>query len=210
MILIAILAVGMSVARWYVGLGLVYGVAVLSYPLLYLPNREDRARRLRPDAKRAGLGYLAGVIGPVVCLVFDPFVFRDPFPTGSPSTMLGASRAGCYTFMTLEMILITLWLRAGPAFGPASGLLSGAFYAGAVYALGIGLLLLPMSAVGLIVGIGLLGLIPFLTAYAFLLQGRLAATLALTRTKLRPVIALQIAGATLVAGVSVAAHLLFE
>lgn len=173
MIVVALAAIGMALARWDWGFGAVYGVLVLGAPVIVEPRAGDGAPRLRRDAKRAGLSYLAGVVGPTFCLIFDPFVFRGGL-YGGRGTLQDVFRPFFYGFMGLEMFLMTAWLVARPSSPRLCALVAGAFGLGALYALGVGLVLLPLSVIGLMFGIGIFGFIPFFTAHAYYRQARLA------------------------------------
>src|SRR5205085_7811140 len=69
-----------------------------------------------------------------------------------------------------------------------AGLLAGSLAGGAVFALGLGLILLPMTLIGMIILVGVLGLIPFGTAWVFGRNAR-AAWRAATRHRAAPVCA---------------------
>jgi hypothetical protein len=195
MIAVALAAIGMALARRSLELGAVYALLVLGIPVIAAPGEGGGPWRLRSDVRRSGLCYLAGVVGPMICLILDPFVFRGGIAPWGKHT-LASYRISSYGFMGIEMLLMTFWLVARPAFAPACALIAGAFWAAAVFATGIGLVLIPISAVGLLFLIGALGFTPFLTALAFSRQGRLALAAA------RPLpfnvrLALQLAGASL-------------
>jgi hypothetical protein len=194
MAVIAALALGMGLTRWNLVFGVVYFLLLFMVVIVTTPGDDNHSRRFRPDAKRAGYCYLAGVIGPTICLFLDPMVFQGGDEDGP---ILQTYRLYCYSFMGLEMVLFTLWLWAGSALGPACGFISGALWAGVLFALGIGLPLLPLSAIGLVVLIGALGFTPFFTAYAFGLQARLAARSAQPQVSPNTLLILQFAGAAI-------------
>lgn len=103
---------------------------------------------------------LMGICLPLVCLYFDPIVFRS---------LSGEALLGRYTTLALVAILLgllslTVWLsiRRPPA------LLAGLLAGGAVFSCLLGLVLLPFSLMGLLWLIGVLGFAPFLTGFVFL------------------------------------------
>ena len=100
-----------------------------------------------------------GVVLPLVCLALDPIVFRDDIG----SSILGSSRIFWQSFIALSVLTLLTWLlvRRCPS------LFCGLLAAGFLLAFGLGIILLPMSLVGIAVGIGILGLSPFLTAATF-------------------------------------------
>jgi hypothetical protein len=197
MVAVAASALGLALVRVHPALGTVYFLAVLGVPVL--TNAEDGLprRRLRPDVRGVALCYLAGVVGPAVCLVLDPVVFQGGYD-GRP--ILHSVRAFCYAFMGIEMALFTAWLWLGDAFRPAAHLVAGALRVGALFAVCVGLMLLPLSVFGLLLVIGALGFTPFLTAYAYLVQGGRAARLSGQTTMGVRALALELVGAALAVG----------
>jgi hypothetical protein len=163
-------ALGLGLGRVHPALGAVAVLAALGVPLLTTPG-EGKRRVARPDVRQAAFCYVAGVVAPVLCLIFDPIIFTD-------FGMLGAHpwyRAGCYTFMAIEMATMVAWLWARESFGRMSALVAGALWAGAMYAWGLGLLMFPLSVIGLMaMGIGVFGFTPFFTGAAFFIQAKLA------------------------------------
>lgn len=101
-----------------------------------------------------------GIGLPAFCLVMDPVVFRETF-LGRPSFSTIAIWG--YTAIGLEFgaLIIWLWLKRPSAF--LAGLLCG----GALFAAVLGVMLLPLSLIGLLIGIGILGFAPFLTAFVY-------------------------------------------
>ena len=143
---------------------------------------------------RAGYCYFAGVVGQAIILVFDPFVVLNPFLY---STIYVSVRPFGYTFFGLEMALLTLWLWSGKALSPLSGLIAGALRVGAVLAVFVGVVLLYLQGARLRDADEGLGFFQFLAAYAYYLQGELAASLISQKLMTRHTVAVQIAGATL-------------
>lgn len=105
-----------------------------------------------------------GVALPVVCLVADPGIFRSG---GLMTPMLGGYAAAAYALILPAMGVLAAWLawRKGALFLAGPLLVCGAV------ALGIGVVLLPLSLALSLVGIGLLGLVPLGTAVTFLRNG---------------------------------------
>jgi hypothetical protein len=203
MVAIALVALGLGFLRVHPKFGIVYFVAVLAYPILMTRNTKSQPRRLRPDAKRVALCYLAGVLGPTICLLIDPFVFRGP-PGGYLPGIFGSRRMYWYSFMVLEMVLLTLFLWSGSSLRPAvCAVISGAFWVGAFNAVGIGALLLPVSLIGLRFVVGALGFMPFLTAWAFLIQATIASGREGELRSAQQMILLELAGAALAVGLPV-------
>ena len=103
-----------------------------------------------------------GVVLPILCLVFDPVVFRDPLLHGTG--LLGQYAPAAYFFFALSIAVLLIWL----ATRRFALLLVGPLVAGAAVSLGLGVVLLPFSLVAILLAIGLLGLVPFATSFVFL------------------------------------------
>ncbi len=107
----------------------------------------------------------AGIVLPLVCLAADPVVFRAS-SFGSP--LLGGYALLGYAAIGTGLLALAVWLLCGR---PAP-LLAGFLAAGALFALLLGVVLFPLSIIGLVAGgIGVLGLSPFLTAFVFWRNG---------------------------------------
>jgi hypothetical protein len=105
-----------------------------------------------------------GIVIPLVFLVIDPFVFKNPPGT---RTMLPEYRPGAYALIIQSTLVLAVWISVKPH--RFSLWLSGALFSGAAGAFAIGLALLPLSALCLMFfGAGLLGFVPFVTAATFL------------------------------------------
>lgn len=145
--------------------------------------QHETARRDVPDSSRAQTGFWKrqfgptvtqpqivfdltfGVIGPILCFVFDPIVFRSWF-FGPP--LLPDYQTFTYLFSGLQIVLLGFWLLTGPGPQGLNRLIGGILFSGAAFCLIAGLVLAPFSLVGLIYGIGVFGFTPFLTALVYL------------------------------------------
>ncbi len=136
--------------------------------------RADIPAELRAAARKAH-GWLrsgafaisAGIVAPVVCLALQQVVL-----SGEEFQMPGLRFINVfwifgYGFIGLEMVVLVLRLAFGARLGAWNGPVAGVLFAGALFAGGLGLVLLPLSVIGLIVLIGALGFVPFLTAAAY-------------------------------------------
>jgi hypothetical protein len=120
-------------------------------------------------------GLLAGIVVPLVCLIFDPFFFKGGFGLqhgglqhGGSGGFLGEYAVPAYAFMGVEMTALAIALGARPR----SRALALLLWLGALYALVLGIVLVPLSIVGIAAaGLGLLGFAPFFTAVAFFRAG---------------------------------------
>lgn len=129
------------------------------------------SQRLREWVKSGQFAAIVGIVAPVFCLVFDPFVFKGGDEHGA---FLGRFWVLGYSLIGLEFATLAAWLASRGRLGPLCGVAAGVLIGGALFAAAVGLLLLPLSLIGLLVVIGILGFTPYLTAYAYLHQGMLA------------------------------------
>lgn len=144
--------------------------------VLTLPTPEELPRVRAPlGAGRLVTDVMLGVLVPLLCLVFDPIVFRSDGFLGS---LLGSYVIVGYLAAGLGMVTLLLWLILGRAPGFFAGLLTG----GAVFAACVGVVLLPLSLLTVLMGVGLLGLTPLFTALVFGRNAREAWRLACGRS----------------------------
>lgn len=104
-----------------------------------------------------------GILMPVLCFYFDPGIIR-----GQLLTPLRSVSIFVYGFSGLAIGVLTLWLVLGDR-GPSwSAGFSGVLLAGAVLSFSIGIVILPMTLIGILIVIGLLGFVPFVTGFVYL------------------------------------------
>ena len=114
-----------------------------------------------PTAGHVFSDVLFGVVVPIICLIFDPIVFRRG-EFGDPFLIRYAAGGGTMILLGMASLLHWLTFRRWPAW--QCGFMCGI----AVYVLILGVILLPFSFLGLFIdGIGWLGLSPFFTAVVF-------------------------------------------
>lgn len=130
-------------------------------------------RQFAPTVTRPQIIFdvLFGVIGPILCFVFDPVVFRDGF-AGPP--LFPAYRNFAYLFSGVEIAFLCLWLLTGPGLEVWNRIIGGIFLNGALFCAAVGLVLSPFSLIGLLYGIGIFGFTPFLAAMVYLRNSRRA------------------------------------
>jgi hypothetical protein len=109
-----------------------------------------------------------GVVGPILCFIFDPIVFRAGEFAGPP--LLQDLQVWVYLISGLEIVTLLLWLVLRDSL-PAKRFLGGALCAGGILCLLIGIGLFPFSVIGLAFGIGIFGFTPFFTALVYLRNG---------------------------------------
>jgi hypothetical protein len=114
-----------------------------------------------------------GIVMPVVCLVCDPFVFRGGVI--HDRGLYQQYQLYAYAISALEMVALCAWLFPAGRAGRRPAALAGMLFAGALFSFWVGFSILPYSFFGLVVIIGVLGFVPFLTAFVYLRNGWRAA-----------------------------------
>jgi hypothetical protein len=130
-------------------------------------------RQFSPPTTRSQTVFdvLFGVIAPILCFAFDPIVFKSA-DFGPP--LFADFRGFAYLTSGIEVLLLAVWLLWGRGRHSPTHLLGGMLAAGAVISGFIGLVLLPFSLMGLFLGVGIFGFVPFLTALVYLRNARSA------------------------------------
>jgi len=130
------------------------------------PKKGFWQRQFQKDStfSQKKFDWVFGVILPVVCFVFDPTVFKGG--------MMGAAELGtikpfAYILSFVLIMAMSAWLIWGEKLKWLNAFLAGLFLAGGIISLGIGVILLPLSLLGLIVLIGVLGLTPLFSSIVY-------------------------------------------
>ena len=110
-----------------------------------------------------------GVVLPVICLLLDPIVFQGGFFGERPA--LARFQLFAYLFCGLQIGIFLCWRTLARHLAPAAGLIGGVLLAGSLFSLVVGVLILPLTLVGLIILIGIVGFTPFVTAFVYLRTG---------------------------------------
>jgi hypothetical protein len=152
---------------------------------------------------------LFGILLPILCFIFDPAIFtNDGF--GLVIFSIAQYKWFVYLFSALSIISLSVWLlayRAGTsAGGIVAGLVAGILLAGAAASFVIGCIILPLSLIGLMVLIGVLGFTPFFTAFVYLRNGVRALKLAESNARQPTLVGSLLSGALLVIALSYVAH----
>ncbi len=134
------------------------------------PDRRSGFWRRQFDEKatrsQREFDWLFGVIMPPVCFFLDPFVFRTF--DGADGKLLPAISPFVYILSYTAVMGLAAWLLWGSRFRGLGAALSALFAIAGLVSLGIGVILLPFSLLGLLVLIGALGFTPLFTAVIFL------------------------------------------
>ncbi|MBC7856561.1 MAG: hypothetical protein IAF94_24290 [Pirellulaceae bacterium] len=130
--------------------------------------------------QRLVFDFVWGMVMPVVCLVFDPFIFKnggDPFQVFEPPSLTAPLAVKVHVnelaylawpFLAGQIATLGMVLAWGRSLRPLAPLLSGVLATGAVVACCLaGLLVLPAALGTFAWGIGLLGFTPFFTSFTF-------------------------------------------
>jgi hypothetical protein len=110
-----------------------------------------------------------GVIMPVVCFFFDPFIFK--FWGSAGGGVLGAYKPFAYSGSFISILGMMAWLLWREKLGGYSAILSGLFFLAGSFALLIGIPLIPFSLIGTLYLVGLVGFTPLFTSVIFLRNG---------------------------------------
>jgi hypothetical protein len=139
-----------------------------------------------------------GVIAPILCFIIDPIVFTDDFSL-VPSE-LTRYRVFVYVFSALSILALLVFLTRKVRSSPLNAIIAGILLSGALLSLTIGIMILPLSVLGLLVFIGILGFTPFVTTFVYLRNGVRAVNRAKPRLAPLKLAALMILSAVLAIG----------
>jgi len=108
-----------------------------------------------------------GIAMPVLCFVLDPGIIRERGYV--PFAILQVSNYAplVYGLSALSFATLGLWLSFGRRIGSWGGLISGVLLAGTTCSLLIGVAIFPLSVVGTLLVIGLLGFTPLITGLVY-------------------------------------------
>lgn len=133
------------------------------------PGFFGRHFHLEPTLRQQKLDWVFGVALPLVCFAADPLVFRSW--QGSGYAMMGEYKIFAYALSIVSIMSMAAWLLWGQRLGELRPYLGGLFLAGSVVSLIVGLVLLPLSLIGIFFFWGLLGFTPLLAGFVYLRNG---------------------------------------
>lgn len=107
--------------------------------------------------------WLFGVVLPVLCIFFDPIVFKGDLI--GEKAWLAFVKPFAYSLSFVSILAMMAWLIWGERFRAASAIFSGLFAMAGLCSFLVGVAILPLSLLGLFMLIGLLGFTPFFTAF---------------------------------------------
>ncbi len=126
-------------------------------------------------SKQRKFDWFFGVVMPAICFFFDPIVFRGWYDDGG---MLVKYKVFAYLLSGTAIMGLAAWLLWGERLKIFAAPLSGLFFVAGIVAALIAVPLVPISVIGAVVLIGLLGFTPLFTSIIFLrnaVRARLAA-----------------------------------
>jgi len=121
-----------------------------------------------PTTEQIIFDLIVGAIGPVICFLADPIVFRGGM---WGSALFPKFQLLTYLISAVEIVLLLIWLTLGTRLKAFSAVIGGALIAGSILSAVIGFAILPYSLIGLMVLIGVAGFTPFLTSFVYLRNG---------------------------------------
>jgi len=129
------------------------------------PGFWRRQFQLPATAEQSWFDFCFGIIAPVLCVFFDPAVFR------SSGMMGGGMLSYLRLFGYLEIGAGTAALGYYLLTRRGSLLLAGALCGGALFSFLVGLGILPLTILGLLFIVGVFGFTPFASGFVFLRNG---------------------------------------
>jgi hypothetical protein len=107
-----------------------------------------------------------GIIMPLFCFYYDPGIIRGTF-----DSTLGRLGIFIYGFSGIAILSLSTWLVLGHRIRSLAAIFGGVLVAGAIISFSIGVLILPLTLIGILFVIGVLGLVPFVTGFVYLRHG---------------------------------------
>ena len=108
-----------------------------------------------------------GIFMPVICFMFDPAIFKAGDLWAAPA-VFGKFKPFAYLLCSLSIMSLMAFLIWGKNLKGVNVFLSGLFIIGGLVSLAVGIVMIPISLLGLIILIGILGFTPFLTALVYI------------------------------------------
>ncbi len=124
-----------------------------------------RQFRREITTKQRKFDWVFGVALPIICFAFDPIVFRGGIDDGG---WLGDYRLFAYVLSIVSIMSMAAWLLWSEKLGSLVPFLAGLFAVSSAVSFLVGLALLPLSSLGLILLIGVLGFTPLLSSFVYL------------------------------------------
>jgi len=133
----------------------------------------SRQFQLPPTTAQAVWDVLFGMVLPLGCLVGDQILFGGENHVFRHS-VFGTWWVLAYSFILTEVGLLGLWLVLRRRVHRSAAFFAGPLLAGWIFSFGTALAMLPLSVIGLLFVIGILGFSPWLTTFAFYRNWKMA------------------------------------
>jgi hypothetical protein len=167
LLLQALAAGALSLLMWLdlAGVFILFIGTVLAMLWRVSPNAA-RARRVFADL-------LAGALMPIICVFFDPGVLRETQAGFVPGffdfRLLSGKELGTILILAVlvQVGMLLLWQLTPRGAPSIAGFFVGSFVIGTLLAVVIGVCILPLTLIGLLLIVGFLGAMPFLTAIVY-------------------------------------------
>ena len=160
-----LLALFRAIGIW--GAVLSFGAALIFTLLIY-----PKARPSHKQQQALMFDFVWGIVMPVVCLVFDPFVFKgtledDPLTSSMANFRIQPQAFVGYPILAWQLFVMAGVLVIGRPSATWAAAAAGTLFAGMFVAAAIGVILSPLSTLGLFLVIGILGYTPLFTAFSY-------------------------------------------
>ena len=174
--LLAAMTVAAVLLALFRALGIIGAAAAFVAALALTQGFYPAWNRTSLPRQEAMFDFVWGSLMPVVCLTFDPFVFKfdDPamFSPGVRANPFETSQLypwslTVYAVIACQIAGLSLWLVVGRLPPTLAAVLAGVLWVGFALACVVGIVLILPAAVGSLFAIGALGFTPLFTARAF-------------------------------------------
>lgn len=133
--------------------------------------------RLSSLERQSSFHFVFGVLTPILCLIFDPVVFKGSASYLGSGGLLAPVKIFYYVAIGLVVIILGAWLFFRRQLIPYSAYIVGIFTVAMIVAGLLGIVLVPISIMGFgMTGLSVLGFTPILTAIVYYHQRKQALT----------------------------------
>ena len=130
-------------------------------------SRQFAAERTTPQVN---FDVVFGVVGPIACFIADPVIFKSGM-IGLGEPFLGRYQLFAYLTSAIAIAMLIAWLSLYEQVASISAFVSGILFAGSVFSTVVGILILPLTLIGSMFLIGIVGFTPFFTAFVYVRNG---------------------------------------
>ena len=120
-----------------------------------------------PTLSQRKFDWTFGVLLPIVCIAADPIVFRN-WGGDAIDVLFPRYQIFSYILSSVSIMAMAAWLLWGKKLGELRPFLGGFFLVAAMISTLVGVVIAPLSAIGIFFyGLGLLGFVPLLSGLVF-------------------------------------------